>query len=453
MRRSKLKKPTSGPRVQKAIPKSEQAGDDKRANAAAKKAERDALLAEEEATQRATPKAAGAKTATKKNKGLDLSQLDSEPSTGKTDSKTAALSATGIENAIDALGLTGGDAMKAKVDRHPERRFKAAYAAFEAKRMPEIEQENPGLRKNQREQICRKEFEKSEENPFNQVHGAFDMSKDELSRIRDNEREKLENSALGHRVGRVTWRRISCEFSEAGYTQLAREAKIVGYLPLNEKPTLLTFLDERDSGIDWMWALPAIELLLDAKTLASEPLVFHRAEHIRRLSLDAVTYLLKSLPANLTNEERVRIAESLPNKLELKVSGIQLEDGNGTDPTRMLQFEDHQSLFRRLIAHLLVLIAFAATMIIPYILSGVQWIYRQERRYRITDRMLFVILRAVDAYGQRCWNIKNSLVAYRHGRIGSSVDATIAYIVDGFVGGLRDGVSRGMPVVADALMD
>lgn len=119
--------------------------------------------------------------------------MDTKPSDGKDDSKTTALNATGIANAIDALSLTGGDTMKAKVDRHPERRFKAAYAAFEARRMPEIEQENPGLRKNQREQMCRKEFEKSEENPFNQVHGTFDMSKDELSRIRENEREKLEN--------------------------------------------------------------------------------------------------------------------------------------------------------------------------------------------------------------------------------------------------------------------
>lgn len=58
--------------------------------------------------------------------------------------------------------------------------------------MPEIEQENPGLRKNQREQICRKEFEKSEENPFNQVHGSYDMSKPEMGRLREQERGKIE---------------------------------------------------------------------------------------------------------------------------------------------------------------------------------------------------------------------------------------------------------------------
>ena len=58
--------------------------------------------------------------------------------------------------------------------------------------MPEIEQENPGLRKNQREQICRKEFEKSPENPFNQVHGSYDLSKEEMKGLRDREKEKIE---------------------------------------------------------------------------------------------------------------------------------------------------------------------------------------------------------------------------------------------------------------------
>lgn len=99
-------------------------------------------------------------------------------------------------------------------------------------------------------------------------------------------------------------------------------------------PTLLMFLNDSDSGIDWMWAVPAINLLLDAKTLASSPSVIHQAKYIRRMSLDAITYLLKSLPENLTTEERGRIAECLPNKLILEASGVQVEDENGTDPTR-----------------------------------------------------------------------------------------------------------------------
>lgn len=40
--------------------------------------------------------------------------------------------------------------------------------------------------------LCRKEFEKSEENPFNQVHAAVNASKEEVAQLRENERTKLE---------------------------------------------------------------------------------------------------------------------------------------------------------------------------------------------------------------------------------------------------------------------
>ncbi|EAW07289.1 DUF1014 domain protein [Aspergillus clavatus NRRL 1] len=164
----------------------------KKAEAARKKAEREALLAAEEASQPSKPKGGGAKQAQKKTRGLDLSQLDDEPGSRK----GTALNASGIDNALDALSLTSKDG--SKIDRHPERRFKAAYAAFEARRLPEIEQENPGLRRQQRIELCKKEFEKSEENPFNQAHVAFDASREEIAALKDAERKKVE-ARLGGR--------------------------------------------------------------------------------------------------------------------------------------------------------------------------------------------------------------------------------------------------------------
>jgi len=80
----------------------------------------------------------------------------------------------------------------AKIDRHPERRFKAAYAAFESRRLPEIEQEQPGLRRQQRVEIVRKEFERSEENPFNKANIAFDATREEVEMVKAAERTKIE---------------------------------------------------------------------------------------------------------------------------------------------------------------------------------------------------------------------------------------------------------------------
>ncbi|KAK8079576.1 hypothetical protein PG997_007394 [Apiospora hydei] len=156
----------------------------KKAEQARKKAEKDAALAEEEASLPSkAPK--NAKTAAKKTgRGtLDLGQLDAA---------LPSLNATGIDNAIDALGVTGNS--QDKVDRHPERRFKAAYAAYEERRLEEMESDGSGqgLRLNQKKANIRKEFEKSPENPFNQVTATYNATRDELADLRAKEKAKVE---------------------------------------------------------------------------------------------------------------------------------------------------------------------------------------------------------------------------------------------------------------------
>jgi hypothetical protein len=58
--------------------------------------------------------------------------------------------------------------------------------------LPEVEQEHPGLRRQQKVEIVRKEFEKSEENPFNKVNVAFDATREELEMVKAAERGKIE---------------------------------------------------------------------------------------------------------------------------------------------------------------------------------------------------------------------------------------------------------------------
>ena len=158
----------------------------RKAEAARKKAEKDALLAAEEASLPSKAKP-NPKAPKKSGRGLDLFSLDDEAPSAK----STALNATGIDNALDALSLTSS-ATHDNVDKHPERRFKAAYAAFEARRLPEVEDEHKGLRRQQRIELVRKEFEKSDENPFNQVAATYDASKEELKELRQAEREKIE---------------------------------------------------------------------------------------------------------------------------------------------------------------------------------------------------------------------------------------------------------------------
>ncbi|XP_041975135.1 coiled-coil domain-containing protein 124 [Aricia agestis] len=58
---------------------------------------------------------------------------------------------------------------KSEIDKHPEKRLKAAYTAFEEINLPRLKAENPSLRLSQLKQMLRKEWTKSPQNPLNQT--------------------------------------------------------------------------------------------------------------------------------------------------------------------------------------------------------------------------------------------------------------------------------------------
>ncbi|EEQ40970.1 putative coiled-coil domain-containing protein [Clavispora lusitaniae] len=163
----------------------------KKEEAARKKAEREALLAAEEAAMPAKPlkeKQRGAAKVAAKRTGKIDDFLD-------WDSNKGELSASGIDDALEALALTGRDGGVANkdIDRHPERRVKAAFAAFEERRTPEIRKENPGLRLQQIKNMVFKEFQKSPENPMNQdTNVTYNASRDEVEQKKSDVRSKRE---------------------------------------------------------------------------------------------------------------------------------------------------------------------------------------------------------------------------------------------------------------------
>ena len=54
-----------------------------------------------------------------------------------------------------------------EIDRHPEKRVKAAFETFQDARLSYLKMENPNLRLSQLKQIVKKEWQKSTENPLN----------------------------------------------------------------------------------------------------------------------------------------------------------------------------------------------------------------------------------------------------------------------------------------------
>ncbi|XP_025052171.1 coiled-coil domain-containing protein 124 [Alligator sinensis] len=76
-----------------------------------------------------------------------------------------------IEDAIAVLSVASD------LDRHPERRMKAAFTAFEEVNLPRLKQENPNMRLSQLKQLLKKEWMKSPDNPMNQRHASYNCQK------------------------------------------------------------------------------------------------------------------------------------------------------------------------------------------------------------------------------------------------------------------------------------
>ena len=70
-----------------------------------------------------------------------------------------------------AIAILSGE--PEELDMHPERRLKAAYAAYEEAHLPIVKAENPNLRLSQLKQIIRKDWNKSPGNPLNRPHAMI----------------------------------------------------------------------------------------------------------------------------------------------------------------------------------------------------------------------------------------------------------------------------------------
>lgn len=155
---------------------------EKAAEKARKKAELDRLKEEDDAnTPGKTSSGKGGKSGGGKGgKGANRGDLDD------LDMQIAALNATSLDDALDAMELVNAKSDKAsrgaaasQIEKHPERRFKAAFEAYKERELPKIKEDHPGLRLQQYNDALFKSFQKSSENPFNQLHVRYDATKEE----------------------------------------------------------------------------------------------------------------------------------------------------------------------------------------------------------------------------------------------------------------------------------
>lgn len=96
-------------------------------------------------------------------------QLSTQNTLAFSSTPIESFTATNIDDALSLLDIAGSDAIvsgTSGLDRHPERRAKSAFAAFEERESAKLREENKGLRMTQVRQAVAKMWKKSPENPM-----------------------------------------------------------------------------------------------------------------------------------------------------------------------------------------------------------------------------------------------------------------------------------------------
>ena len=110
---------------------------------------------------------------------------------------TPEYSASNIDDALILLESSNQLAASVSVEKHPERRMKAAFALFEMQEMPKLRAEFPTLRHSQLLERLYKLWQKSPDNPFNQLHVTHNITPEERNRIvQENMDKNLERMRL-----------------------------------------------------------------------------------------------------------------------------------------------------------------------------------------------------------------------------------------------------------------
>ena len=148
---------------------------ERKAEQARKKAEKDELMRQEEEEM--------AKISAKAKK------VKEPPKSRINQTETKSYGASGLDDALELMSVTDNKTNE-KLDRHPERRVKAALAAYTEKRIPELRKENPHLKLSQLNEILHKEWKKSPENPMNKVHVQYNTKSEDIAQVAQVERDE-----------------------------------------------------------------------------------------------------------------------------------------------------------------------------------------------------------------------------------------------------------------------
>ncbi|KAJ2056195.1 hypothetical protein GGI17_006321 [Coemansia sp. S146] len=161
-------------------------------------------IARSQAAKTAPPKLAPKKKPTATTPSFDDAPSAPAPVVVQSDEPVESFAAHNIDDALDLIQAVAAPdddkapvsrhaATAALIDRHPERRARAAYHIYEEREIDRLKAENPGLRLTQIKDLIYKAWQKSPENPLNQSQVAHNASQAEVSAVIKSQKKALKD--------------------------------------------------------------------------------------------------------------------------------------------------------------------------------------------------------------------------------------------------------------------
>lgn len=154
----------------------------------------------------------------------------------------------------------------------------------------------------------------------------------------------------------------------------------------------------------------------------------------RQLYIHALTYLLQGLPSNLTNQETLTIQNALPPSLQIP----------SHPPLQYRQPEQEPSLLHRIVASSILRLFLLVHLLLPHIKLLLRNAYEYERTHHASEKLLAVGMETVDRFCRKGIDVCGKL---GNGRMGELLGGSVAWWVEGFSGGVAEGVGEGMRAV------
>ncbi|KAF4126736.1 hypothetical protein GMORB2_0473 [Geosmithia morbida] len=173
----------------------------------------------------------------------------------------------------------------------------------------------------------------------------------------------------------------------------------------------------------------------------------------RKAYIDGLTYLLKSLPADLNGYEAEQVRAALPVQVSQRGAGGDLEQSNALRPYYMYPSgggRSHRgggdgrrrnSTVHRVVHALVLNMILVVHLVLPYVALLVKAAMSVERRYRMSETIIGHSMSAFHVAGRQCARAAEAVLTTTpsHG-----VSSTFVWTVEEITRGVSDGLGEGL---------